>query len=355
MKLFTVGPVMMYPETMNIAGKQLPYFRTEEFSRIVLTIEQKIKEVVNAKTDSKVALLTASGTGAMESVIMNSFDETDRLLIINGGSFGNRFCELAQIHHIPYDAIDIPFGEELTEEKLFAIDGSQYTAFVVNHHETSTGQLYDIKMIQRYCQKYQLFLIVDAISSFLADSISMDEDGISCLILSSQKALALNPGLSIVVVNSLFYERKIKNRPPKGMYLDLNLHFKNMERGQTPNTPAVGVILELADRLEKLDYQKEMEEIKKRANYFRERASKLEVILPNYPLSNALTPIILPKQNATAIFEILKRQGLMVTPSGGDLKDKVLRIGHLGNLTLQDYDQLLMALEKIMKKENPGA
>jgi len=159
MKLFTVGPTEMYPETLLTGSKQLPYFRTEEFSDIVLECEKKLKELLDLN-NGKIAFITGSGSAAMESVVSNSFDEKDNLLIINGGTFGARFVKLAQIYKIPYDEIIIKFGETLTFDNFKNLDLKKYTALLVNIDETSTGQLYDIRMLSKIAKENNMRLIV---------------------------------------------------------------------------------------------------------------------------------------------------------------------------------------------------
>lgn len=348
LKLFTVGPVEMYPETLKVASEQLPYFRTDDFSKIMLENQIRLKRLLGLQ-DGCIATLTGSGSSAMESVIACSFDTEDRVLIINGGSFGERFTKLCQVYHIPYDEITLSFNETLTEEHLLSVNGNQYRALLVNIHETSTGQLYDIEMLSAFTKKYHMYFIVDAISSFLADPYHMDAYGIDCTILSSQKALALSPGISMVAMQTSFYEEMVEPKADKTMYLSLKEHIKNMERGQTPNTPAVGIILELQQRLMMIENQGiavVQKEIQDRAFYFREKLSQLHIQLPSFPLSNAITPILL-NDNAEKIYRYLKEiHAIYVTPSGGTYKNRLLRIGHLGNLKLSDYDELCSLLKE---------
>lgn len=351
MTLFTVGPVEMHPDTLDVAGKQLPYFRTEQFSQINLESERILKKLAGASENDKVAFLTASGTGAMEAAIINAFDEKDRMLIVNGGSFGHRFCEICDVHGIPYDEIKLEFGEELTESHISEYDGKEYSALLVNIHETSTGQLYDIDMLSAFCRKNGMYLIVDAISSFLADDISFNRDGMDIMIISSQKALSLSPGLSAVIMSSRIFDERISVRKSVCLYLDLKSHIKNGERGQTPFTPAVGILLELNSRLKILEAKgidRIISETAERAEYFRKIVKDLPVDIPEFRHSNAVTPIVVRNGNAHGIFEQLMSEGMVVTPSGGDLRDKVLRISHIGNLKLEDYDKLKNHLERVL-------
>ena len=129
----------------------------------MLENEAMMKELTFSDEESRVVFLTASGTGAMEAAVMNSFTSDDKVLIVNGGSFGKRFVQICQIHQIPYTEITVPMEEPLTKEMLEPYDGRDYTGFLINMHETSIGKLYDINMVSEFCKKNNLFLVVDAV------------------------------------------------------------------------------------------------------------------------------------------------------------------------------------------------
>ena len=350
MKLFTVGPVEMFPETMEQASRQLPYFRTPEFSDLMLENETLFKESISAPSEAKTVFLTASGTGAMEAAVINCFDKDDKLLVINGGGFGKRFAEICALHQIPYEELRLEFGEVLTEERLADFKDCGCTGLLVNLHETSTGQLYDIRLLTAFCREHGLYLIVDAISAYGADEIDFERDGIDALIVSSQKALALSPGLSIVVVSSRLYQNKIMNIQSGSLYFDFKIHIENLKRGQTPFTPAVGILLELHERLLQIQengIEKQRKQTYILAEYFREQALKAGFGIPKYPLSNALTPILLESRAKEMYMRLKDDYGLVVTPSGGALENTLIRIGHLGNVVLEDYEELLKAMKAV--------
>ena len=112
---FTVGPVMSSNLVNEIGGQQVPYFRTSEFSEVMLKNESLIKKFAKAAENYRVIFLTGSGTAAMEATVMNIFTEKDNVLIINGGGFGHRFVELCQIQGDPYTEIILPPGEVLSK------------------------------------------------------------------------------------------------------------------------------------------------------------------------------------------------------------------------------------------------
>lgn len=340
----------MYPETLQIAAKQLPYFRTPEFSSMMLENEELFRESIHAPADAKTIFLTASGTAAMEAVIINCFTESDRLLVINGGSFGRRFGKICEIHGIPFDDLYLDFEEELTEEKLKPFEKKTYSALLVNLHETSNGKLYDIHILSEFCKRNGLYLIVDAIGAYGADYINFEEDGIDALIVSSQKALSLSPGIAIIEISRKLYEEEISGKVAGCLYFDFKLYVENQKRGQTPFTPAVGILMELHERLQQIKHTGMLQiqnEIRERAFRFREQLSKKGFEIPKFPLSNAITPVILTP-NAKKMYERLKNEfGLVVTPSGGELEEKIIRVGHLGCLKWEDYEKLLFAMERI--------
>ena len=209
---FTVGPVQTEEYICEIGAEQIPYFRTREFSDTMKENERLLLDILNAPEESRAVFLTGSGTAAMEAVVMNALNEDDRALIINGGSFGARFSQLCDMHHIPHYDILLNPGESLKRDSIDEREAELCSVLLVNMHETSTGVLYDMNLIKEICDRYNLFLVVDAISSFLVDSLDMSKLGIDVAIMSSQKALACPPGISIVAMNNTAIRRIMMNK-----------------------------------------------------------------------------------------------------------------------------------------------
>ena len=349
--LFTIGPVEMFPETLEIGGKQVPYFRNDEFSQVVFSASAGLKRLL-FNENGKIILLTCSGTGAMEATIMNCFTKKDNLIIIDGGSFGHRFTQICDTHEIPYKAVKVEQGETLTKDMIDeVIDSGKFTGFLVNLDETSIGQLYDIKMISEVCKEHGLLLVVDAISAFLADEVNMDKYGIDAVILSSQKALSLAPGLSVVALSERILER-VAVIDPKSIYFDFKDYLKNSERGQTPFTPAVRVIIELEEivkRFEKKGIENMIQETSEIALYFRKRIKEIGLDYPSYPLSNAVTPVIFPDKNADIVYKkLIDKYGFTVNPSGGDNAKLMFRVSHVGKQSIEDAEELICAIKEIL-------
>ncbi len=355
MKLFTVGPVEMYDEILQIRAKQLPYFRTAEFSQMMIEADEILKRVIHAPEEAKTVYLTASGTGAMEATVMNCFSQQDKVLIINGGGFGQRFVDICKIHDIPYTEIKVDFNMNITKELLEQYSDCGYTGFLVNIHETSIGKLYPIDVISDFCEKNNLYLIVDAISSLFADTYDMEKYHIDATIFSSQKALALAPGMAVVVMSGRIVENRVLKNTVKSMYFDFKDYLHNFERGQTPFTPAVGIFIEFANMLKIIDemsINKKVEDTKSIASQFRNMAKDMGFEMPAFTMSNALTTLVFEK-NAKKIYTTLKEQyDYVVTPCGGEMADKLLRIGHMGNLAVSDFEELLKAMKEVCSMYN---
>ena len=348
--LFTVGPVEMYERTLKVASKKLPYFRQQSFSDQTIESEKMIKELLNANKAS-VVFLASSGTGAMDATIQNVVMPEDKVLVISGGTFGKRFEEICSHYSLSYDSLVVNFDEDLGEEHFSRYEQKGYSIVLVNMNETSICKLYDMELVSAYCQRNHCFLIVDAISAFLCDHIDFEKFNIDALIISSQKALSLSPGLSIVVLSEkIVKERVFKTKP--SYYFDFKNYLKDISRGQTPFTPAVGILIELNDMLRFIierGIKKHMEEIEKRAKYFRNIMQIEGIDIPKYKLSNAVTPIIFKEKNAYDVFlKLSSEYDYYLTPSGGIYKDRLLRVSHMGDLSFDDYDRLVEYLKRIV-------
>ena len=281
----------------------------------------------------------------MEATVMNCFNEADKLLVISGGTFGERFEQICAIHRIPFEALKLGPDEQLTAEHLAKYDDRGFTGLLVNLHETYTGQLYDINIIHEFCEKNNLYLVVDAISTFMCDEYYMQKYGIDATIISSQKGLCLAPGLSLVILSRKIIDEKVMKNRVQSMYFDFQDYIANIKRGQTPFTPCVGILFELNDMLHYIDKQgveNRIKEVKDRADYFRSKIAELPIHLPAFPLSNAISPIRFEKDIAMDFFAYLKdEKNIMVNPVGGELGKSSIRVAHIGDLSFADYDFLL--------------
>ena len=351
---FTVGPVMSSEEVLSIGSEQVPYFRTAEFSAVMLENEKYMLEYAKAPVNSRTVFMTCSSTGSMEATVMNCFSKDDKVLVINGGSFGHRFVEICEIHEIPYVALELEHGKKLTKERLYEYDGQGFTGLLVNVDETSTAVLYDTMMIGEFCKKNNIFFVCDCVSAFLADPFDMAGCGADVMITGSQKVLACPPGISIIILAPRALERVAASKV-RTMYFDLKDALKNQERGQTPFTPAVGILLQINKRLKEIKAHggadAEVARVAAQAEDFRTKIKELPFEFVSESPANGVTSVHPKTTNAFDIFLTLKNEyGIWICPNGGDMKDTIFRVGHIGALTHEDNDTLINALKDMQKR-----
>lgn len=351
---FTVGPVMSSDKVRAIGAEQVPYFRTAEFSAVMLENEKYMLEYAKAPVGSRAVFMTCSSTGSMEAVVMNCFSKDDKVLVVNGGSFGQRFVELCEIHEIPHVVLKLEHGKKLTRERLYEYDNQGFTGLLVNVDETSTAVLYDTMMIGEFCKKNNVFFVCDCVSAFLADPFNMADCGADVMITGSQKVLACPPGISVIVLAPRGLER-VNASKARTMYFDLKDAIKNQERGQTPFTPAVGILLQINERLKEIKRNggadAEVARVAAQAEDFRTKIKELPFEFVSESPANGVTSVHPTTANAYDIFLTLKDEyGIWICPNSGDMKDTIFRVGHIGALTHEDNTTLINALKDMHKR-----
>ena len=351
---FTVGPVQSEDYICCIGGEQVPYFRNDYFSNIVLESETLLKKFLNSPEDSKALFITGSGTASMEAAVVNIFSKTDKLMVINGGTFGDRFVSICETYGFDYIEVKVPFGVEITMEDLESAYTSDVTGLLINVDETSSGVLYDMEIISDFCKKNELILIADIISSFLADDNDMKRYNVDTYIIGSQKALGCQPGVSVLVLSGRAVQR-IKDNNPVCFYLDLKKSLKDSERGQTPFTPAVGIIRQIHARLMQIDrcggVKYEMDRIRNNASFVRENMKKMPFRRVTMHSSNAVTAYYSNEIPVKKMIQLMKdKYDIWICPNGGAYADSVFRIGHIGSIGIEENRYMLDCLAKVVEE-----
>ncbi|MCF6205039.1 MAG: aminotransferase class V-fold PLP-dependent enzyme, partial [Methylococcaceae bacterium] len=321
-----------------------------EFSDVTYACERGLLEMVNAPEGSKVVFLTASGTAGMESVVMNLLTKDDHALVVNGGGFGGRFVEICQTHDISHTDFKVK-ETNLADIEILA-PKENFSSLIVNAHETSVGHLYDLNAMGAFAKKNKMLYIVDAISMLVTDKLDMQESNIDVVIASSQKGLALPPGLTMVILAPSALK---KVQDIKSLYFNFKDYLSNGERGQTPYTPAVTIMLQLEARLAQIKrlggVESTIANAKEMAEYFREsiKALPLKAYTPYMP--NAMTTLT-PTDGKSAmeiVHGLEEAYKVMVCPNGGELRDVIFRVSHMGEMTKEYTDVLINALHAYYK------
>ena len=342
MKSF-VFPGNIEQDILAIAAQQVPYMRTQWFSDLVIESESMLLELIDCP-NGRVIPYTASGTAAMESCVTEFVGRCRKALVLNGGTFGARWGELCHYHDISYDEFRVEFGKAPdwdSFEKTVACGG--YDVLLMQHHETSSGYLFDLEKISGFCRANGIYLVVDAISSFLADFFSMTEHCVDIALISSQKGLNLPPGLSYVILSEKIVNNN--NFGGESYYLDWENNLLNLQRGQTPFSPATHLFMQACERLRRIKVvgvERTIEAVRQKAVAFRDACRACGWSLSADQMSNCLTGVYFPFP-VRPLVEYLMKKRIYVMPCG---RDNMIRVAHLGASTIADHEDLI---EEIVK------
>lgn len=282
----------------------------------------------------------------MDAVVQNYAAALGKAFIIDGGSFGHRWVELCLYHNVEHEALVVPFAHDIDYallEQRVAASGAR--VFLCQHHETSSGQLFDLRQISAICQKYGLSLVVDVISSFLAEELSMDDLHIDIAITSTQKGLNLPPGVALVFLSKEALQVEFQHN---NYYCDFQDNLKNMERGQTPFSPATTIFMQIHERMKRntaIGLSHLVTDTRRKALYFRQKCQEYGWEIPAEVPANAITGFFVHR-NGDILFRELQQKGIYVMPSG---KHNFFRVSHMG---IQDEKDLDILADAICEIEN---
>jgi aspartate aminotransferase-like enzyme len=350
--LFTPGPIDIPEDILQATAQPLVYHREDKFQHLLAEITENIKKVLDSK--ATVFFFTASGTGGMEAALGNILTEGDTPIVAVCGKFGERWLELCNAYRIKPIVIREDYGRSIPTERIEKAlkQKKEPTVVFTTLTETSTGALDDIKSFGTIARQYGAFLVVDGVAGIGADYCSQNDWHIDILVGASQKALMAPPGISFIAVSPRALE-KIRKSNLANYYFNIPLYEKFVTRNQVPFTPAITILYGLRKGLEIIlatGLEKNFRNHQETARYVRERVTRMGCeLLPEVP-SNALTVMRMDKgRDSTPIIKELKeRHGILLANGQGELKGRIIRIGHMGNYPIDKMKRALDALEQVL-------
>ena len=348
-KLFTPGPTEVPEEVLLEMAKPIIHHRTDEFKKIAEEVIEDLKYLFRTKND--VLILCSSGTGAMEAAVSNLFSPGEKIAVICGGKFGERFAEIGNSFGLDVLKLEVEWGSDLKSEKIEEVlnENPDIKGVFATLCETSTATQFDIKGFGEVVSKYEdTVLVVDAISSLGAVPCLTDEWKIDVVITGSQKALMLPPGLSFISLSEKAWKKVEKSTLPK-YYFDLKKYKKNIQKADFPYTMAVSLIVGLRKSLRLIrEYtiEKIWEEHHKRAEATRRAFQEIGLQLLSSSPSDAVTAVVLPEGiDGQKLIKLLREKyGISIAGGQEKLKGKIIRISHLG---WQDEFDVLLAISSV--------
>ena len=352
--LLSPGPTPIPNEVSLAMSETMIHHRTPQFNKVFDEAREGLKKLFGTKGD--VLMLASSGTGAMEASVANLFSPGDKVLVINGGKFGERWLNISNAYGLDPIEMKVPWGQAVkvadVEKQLKA--NPDLKGVMIQASETSTTVLHPVKEIAKLTKNGPLFL-VDGVTAVGVVPMALDDWGLDVLVTGSQKALMLPPGLGFIALSDRAWEKTKSAKLPR-FYFDLNLERKNQQKGSGAFTPAVSLIFGARASVnmilrEGLENVYGRHDRLCRATRAAATALGLKLLAPDSP-SPAATGIYLPEGiDADQVLEYLRDQMNVTLAEGQDqLKGKVIRIAHIGYMGAFDVVTAIAALEMALRK-----
>lgn len=345
-RLFTPGPTSVPEEVLLEMASPIMHHRTDEFIKIAGEVFENLKYIFQTKND--VFVIASSGTGAMEASVVNFFSEGDKVIVICGGKFGERFKEIGLAYKLNVIPVEVEWGKKFNTEiiKDMLEKNPDVKGVFATLCETSTGTHFDIKTLGEIVSQYlEAILIVDTISSLGAVPCLTDEWKIDVVVTGSQKAFMLPPGLAFISVSEKAWKQAETSNLPK-YYFNLKKYKKTLAKNDFPFTIPVSLIVGLRKSLQIIKGIG-IENIWKE-HHIRAEATRQAMIAAGLKLlsespSDAVTAVLLPEGvDGDKLIKILRtKYGISIAGGQEHLKGKIIRISHLG---WQDEFDVLTAI-----------
>jgi len=349
-KLFIPGPVEVKEDILKEMSHWMIGHRTKDYMELHSQVIPKLKKMLF--TENEVYLGTHSSTGWMEAAVRNT--GLKKVLSCVCGAFSKRWHQITLSCGIDADKYEVPWGHGFSPEEIDKrLSTGEYDAITVVHNETSTGVMNKLEEIAEVMKKYpDVSFLVDAVSSMTAVKIETDKLGVDVLLAGVQKAFALPPGLAVASVSKKALEKSEKSKN-KGYYFDFQVFQKYQKKNQTPSTPTISHIFALNKQMDKF-FEEGLENRFNRHKKMGDRVrgwAKEHFALYAQPgfESQSLTTINNTKGISVAdLNKKLAEKSMMISNGYGDIKEKTFRIAHMGDLAIEDINELLTIIDGIL-------
>lgn len=351
------GPTPVPQDILEAVAKPMVNHRGREFAALIQRVAARLREFFLTKND--VLILSASGTGGMESAIVNTLSPGDKVLAVSIGAFGERFAAIAETFGAQVTMLPYEWGQAARPEDVRRAlqDDPGIKAVLITHNETSTGVTNPLQEIAQVVREFDKLLLVDAVSSLGAIPLDMDGWGLDAVVTGSQKGWMVPPGLAFVALSDRGWQAYESAKMPR-FYFDLGKHRDSLAKGQTPWTPTISVFFGLDIALERMSVEG-LERIFARharlARMVRDGVKEMGLKLlceDETCASDTVTAVRCPDGiEVTALRNLMEDEfGIVLAGGQGKLSGKIFRIGHLGLVEEDDIRHALAGLEQALSR-----
>jgi len=353
-RLLTPGPTMLPDAVYRAMGTPFPHHRTEEFRAAMRGVLALLREF--HQTSWPIVPLTASGTGALETAVINLVSPGESAVVVRGGKFGERWGEICEAWGIRYTPVDVEWGKSVDPAVVEAAFGRTpgARALFATHSETSTGALHDVEALASIAGKHGVLFVVDAITSILVHDLPVERWNIDVVVSGSQKAFMVPPGMAFLSVSPRALEAARRSTSPR-YYFHLAKAVDALAKDDTPWTTAISLVLGLAESLALVKKEGGVEASVRRharaAGAVRAAMEALGLTLFAERPSNALTACYAPAgiETGALVKKLDMDFGVRFAGGQGHVKGKIFRFGHMGYFDDLDLLGTVHALERTLE------
>ena len=328
--------------------------RGAEFRLVLEEVTQGLKSLL--ATRHHVFLLGASGSGGMEAALVNVLSAGDTVLIVENGQFGERFATIADGLPVALDRLAIPWGEAPHPEAIAAcVHEKEYRAVVVIHNESATGVVADLAAIGALTRERETLLVVDTVSGAGGVDFRMDEWGIDVAVTASQKSLMCPPGLAIAALSEKAMRVVDSARGIPRFFLDFRRARVALDKGETPFTPPVSLILGLREALAMIADEGLPAVLARHARLSAALRAGFEALglamFPKGAFSPTVTVGVVPDglDGEAIVRHMYANYRTVIAGQRTKLRNRVIRIGTMGFVGPQDILTDLHHLERTLR------
>lgn len=353
--LLAPGPTPVPPEVLQSMAMPIIHHRSADFMPILDSAKKGLKWLY--QTDNDVLILSSTGTGGMVGAVNNFFSPGEKVLVVNGGKFGERWTKICQSYGLEVREIEVQWGYAVKPAEIGAAleKDKDIKGVFIQASETSTGVYHDIEAVGETVKKHRdVLFVVDAISALVAHDLRTDQWGVDVMVGGSQKGLMLPPGLAFVSVSEKAWKRAERAACPR-FYFNFKKERESLAKNQTNFTSPVTLIIALNEALRLL--QKEgLDSVFARharlAHATREAVKALGLgLYSKESPSNSVTAIEAPEGvDGQLIYKTL-REKYGITGAGGQdrARGKIFRVAHLGYADTFDVITAIAGIEMVLK------